>query len=74
MDNAAHFYRQHLAGQGEGAAAQGGQEALDALLFLASHHRDKHEYQQSADYCSKLLDGPDGSEKDEARALLRSRS
>jgi len=69
-EQAAHYYKKHLARR-EAEDAMGGQDAIEALRFLAAYHlKDVEDLPQAEEFCEKLLDY-NGPEKKEAEAMLR---
>ena len=65
---AAEFYLKHLTLLEETESVLG-EGYAEAALYLAKHHRDTPDVAES--FCRKLLDLPQGAEKDEGMALLR---
>merc|ERR1712137_140322 len=69
MDKAAKYYQILLSSRDPNVVE--GAEALEALVFLAHHSKDKGEYQRAKDLCVRLMEYP-GQGQEEAKIVLRS--
>ncbi|EFA82826.1 anaphase promoting complex subunit 8 [Heterostelium album PN500] len=67
-EEAAYYYKKNLYHRDNEKID--GQETIDALHFLAHHHKKLGQFDQAEKYCLRLLDYA-GPEKEEAKALLK---
>ncbi|KAK3239275.1 anaphase-promoting complex component apc8 [Cymbomonas tetramitiformis] len=66
---AAHFYARNLK-RLDAEGIDGGNDSIEALLFLANYCKEGQRYSEAEKYCTRLLDFG-GPAKEDAKALLR---
>ncbi len=70
-EHAAFYYQKHLEHLENREHALGGADAAEALQYLANYLKDSGRLREAEQYCRRLLQCSDSSQKQSAQALLK---